>query len=155
MTINDLCRTAYEASCASGWHENDPKPGDAGYIDRQVAKHMLIVTEVAEATEAIRDHKPDFYVIWEGNEVEPDGSINRLNSGNISLPDRKPIPKNLDYWEESLGIAKPEGEAVELADALIRIADLAGSRGWDMEAIIRAKLAYNATRGHRHGGKTI
>ena len=48
---------------------------------------------------------------------------------------------------------KPEGEAVELADALIRIADYFGLKGWDLEGIVKLKMEYNKTRPHRHGGK--
>ena len=46
---------------------------------------------------------------------------------------------------------KPEGYAIELADAVIRIADLCGYMGIDLEAAIREKMAYNATRPHKHG----
>ena len=49
---------------------------------------------------------------------------------------------------------KPEGEAVELVDVIIRIADYFGHRGWmDMEDVIKAKMEYNETRPHRHGDK--
>lgn len=48
---------------------------------------------------------------------------------------------------------KPEGEAVELADAIIRIADYFGHKGWNLEKVIKAKMAYNETRPHRHGDK--
>lgn len=42
-------------------------------------------------------------------------------------------------------------EEVELADALIRIFDLAGEEGYDLEGAYREKLAYNATRAdHTH-----
>jgi NTP pyrophosphatase (non-canonical NTP hydrolase) len=40
---------------------------------------------------------------------------------------------------------------VELADAVIRIADLAEAEGVDLAAIILAKMAYNETRPYRHG----
>jgi len=50
---------------------------------------------------------------------------------------------------------KPEGEAVELGDAIIRILDYAQRNGWDMEDIIHKKMAYNKTRPYRHGGKTV
>lgn len=49
---------------------------------------------------------------------------------------------------------KPEGIAVELADVVIRIADLCGQYGWDLEEAIVEKLAYNSTRPYRHGGKS-
>lgn len=46
---------------------------------------------------------------------------------------------------------KPTGFEIEIADAVIRIADLAGSIGVDLEFCIKAKMAYNQTREYRHG----
>lgn len=48
---------------------------------------------------------------------------------------------------------KPEGFGVELADAVIRIADLCGYLGIDLEQLIEQKMAYNASRPHKHGRK--
>lgn len=48
---------------------------------------------------------------------------------------------------------KPEGYATELADAVIRIADLCGWMDIDLEAVIREKMRYNATRPYKHGKK--
>ena len=42
---------------------------------------------------------------------------------------------------------------VELADAVIRIADMAAHLGWDLGGAIDAKMAHNQTRPQRHGGK--
>jgi NTP pyrophosphatase (non-canonical NTP hydrolase) len=50
---------------------------------------------------------------------------------------------------------KPEGMAIELADVIIRIFDLAESLGLDIEEALRAKHSFNVSRSHRHGGKTI
>lgn len=50
---------------------------------------------------------------------------------------------------------KPEGFAVELADAVIRIMDLCQFLGLDLLGAIRLKSGYNDTRSHRHGGKII
>lgn len=41
----------------------------------------------------------------------------------------------------------------ELADVCIRIFDLCGSRGIDLETAILAKMEYNKTRTYKHGGK--
>lgn len=49
--------------------------------------------------------------------------------------------------------AKPEGFPIELADAVIRIADLCGELGIDLEEAIRIKHEYNKTRPYRHGKK--
>jgi len=48
---------------------------------------------------------------------------------------------------------KPEGLAIELADTVIRIADIFGYYGLDMQRAVDIKMAYNRTRPHRHGGK--
>ena len=50
---------------------------------------------------------------------------------------------------------KPEGFPIEIADAVIRLFDLAGLAGIDLGKAMREKLRYNASRGHKHGGKTI
>lgn len=52
-------------------------------------------------------------------------------------------------------LAKPEGVPSELADVIIRVLDFANTWGIDLGAAVDEKLAYNATRGHRHGGKAI
>jgi NTP pyrophosphatase (non-canonical NTP hydrolase) len=52
--------------------------------------------------------------------------------------------------EKIPGFSKAEEE---LADAIIRIADHCGLRGWDLAGAILAKHEYNKTRTYRHGGK--
>lgn len=105
MNIKEIQKEIHDMAKEKGWWDED----------RQVLGiHMLIVSEVAEASESWRNHEPYFYFDKKG---------------------------------------KPEGEAVELVDALIRILDYAGKMGWDMEKIIMAKMDFNATRPYRHGGK--
>lgn len=50
---------------------------------------------------------------------------------------------------------KPEGLVAELADAVIRIADICGHLGVDLEQAIQEKMAYNRTRPYKHGGKLL
>lgn len=49
---------------------------------------------------------------------------------------------------------KPEGLPSELADIVIRVADLCGALCIDLESTIIEKLNYNSrSRGHKHGKK--
>lgn len=48
---------------------------------------------------------------------------------------------------------KPEGFPSELADIAIRLFDVAGALGIDLDEAIVAKMRFNETRTHRHGGK--
>lgn len=50
---------------------------------------------------------------------------------------------------------KPEGIPAELADVVIRIADMCGLYEIDLAEAITVKMAYNSTRSHRHGNKVI
>ncbi|MEI7027135.1 hypothetical protein [Paenibacillus sp. y28] len=50
---------------------------------------------------------------------------------------------------------KPCGIPTELADVVIRIFDMCGYLGIDLEQAIRQKMVFNATRPVRHGGKVL
>ena len=60
--------------------------------------------------------------------------------------------KGIDNWIEN---GKPEGIAVELADAIIRILDLSEYFDFDMEQYILDKHEYNKSRPFWHGNKKI
>ncbi len=51
------------------------------------------------------------------------------------------------------GTQKPEGLAIELADVVIRVADLCGAMNIDLDKAILLKSAYNETRSFRHDNK--
>lgn len=95
-------------------------------------KLMLIVSEVAEAMEADRksrfsdwaDRLPPFM------DNVPQKEFNDLFEKNVK-----------DNFED------------ELADAAIRIFDLAFEMGIDLSWHIKQKVRYNASRPHMHGGK--
>jgi len=57
------------------------------------------------------------------------------------------------YTRESDG--KPEGFIFELADTVIRIADLCGELDLDLEEALILKMKFNQTRPYRHGNKKI
>lgn len=89
---------------------------------------MLIVSEVSEAMEADRK-----------NHYCSQKSVDYLNAVVWSESHFRDNIKNT--FED------------ELADACIRIFDLAHSRGIDLQWHIEAKMRYNATREHMHGKK--
>lgn len=71
------------------------------------------------------------------------------------------VSEAMEAWRSEYGCVpettfistKPEGWAVELADAIIRILDVCAYYQVDLEPIINRKMAYNRTRPYRHGGK--
>lgn len=65
---------------------------------------------------------------------------------------RKDHPVTLQFVTET---GKPEGLPSELADIVIRVADLCGHLGINLEEALEEKLAFNATRPRLHGGKLL
>lgn len=60
---------------------------------------------------------------------------------------RKGMANDHVYYENG----KPEGIPIELADALIRIADFCGRNNIDLEKAIETKHEYNVGRPYKHG----
>lgn len=81
------------------------------------------------------------------------GSLLALVHSEVSEALEAYRARELEAWTRVDG--KPEGVAAELADVVIRVADLAGYLGIDLGAAIRGKMEFNATRPHRHGGKNL
>lgn len=62
-------------------------------------------------------------------------------------------PDNALVWTDAEG--KPEGVAVEMVDAMIRILDYLASVHVDIDHILKLKMHYNRSRSYRHGGRTF
>lgn len=120
ITIEELVSRAYQHAKDKGFHDVE-QPASTN--------HMLMVTELAEATEEVRKDRPPIYAI---------------THKSIITADVKTI-KERDL--------KPEGEAIELADVVLRICDYFGNKGWDLEEVLKLKMYYNGTRSRMHGGK--
>jgi NTP pyrophosphatase (non-canonical NTP hydrolase) len=99
---------------------------------RSVAEHVaLITTEVGELYEAHRDG------------MLPHEFLYQHRGGEVSG-----YPEN---DERELG--KPMGIPSEMADILIRVANMAGEYNIDLSRAVEEKMAYNATRPRMHGRK--
>lgn len=89
-------------------------------IDRKL---LLVVSEVCEAQEELRDGKLP-------NEIYYLDEIQGLSTKG-----------------------KPCGFPVEIADTIIRLLDICGAFDIDIQSIIEEKLAYNKIRPAKHGRK--
>ena len=122
--------------------------------------------EVELAASALRNicHQAAFQAGWWGTESSGDPRANPMCFAQKLCLIHSEISEAMEADRKRLQdehlIHRP-GREVELADALIRICDLAGAYGLDLGGAVAEKLAYNATRlDHRpearaaSGGKT-
>lgn len=149
MSLSQWQKDIVEVNRANGWYD-DQSADEPEHVQsmRIIVEASLIASEAMELIEEIRDGHPVDYVYYSiGGEL-----VKRL-------PD---TPNGEMVWEEiESGIihtgvrAKPLGVLSELVDILIRTLDLSGKRNLDLSDMMEYKLQYNATRGHKHGGKAI
>lgn len=135
-SIAELSKQIHENAKAKGFWDKERNLGEM---------LMLIVSEVSEAMEADR----------EDNYYDPETKYRK----------RKDLTRNGAQWAFDIVDENPEAWSNwflaevknsfedELADAMIRILDLAYSRNIDLEWHIKAKMRYNSMREHMHGKK--
>ena len=101
---------------------------------------MLIVSEVAEAQEALRkNHYSDPSIV---EDLSRDLELDRTDE-EFSL-------KTL-AWKEKFQLIVKSSFEDEIADVAIRLFDLCGGMGIDLEKHIELKMKYNSLRGYKHG----
>jgi NTP pyrophosphatase (non-canonical NTP hydrolase) len=125
-SLNELRDKAFAYAEKQGFHERQMNLGE---------RLMLVVSELSEALEADRNFK------W----------APKIQAYNSTI-EGKPVEnkKELRNWyEENIRGTVEE----ELADAIIRLSDIAGVYGIDLDWHIVAKMAYNETRPYKHGKK--
>ena len=103
---------------------------------------LLIISEVSEATEALRkDHYADQSVV---ESLSHDIELDRT--------DEEFMLKAIN-WKTSFEQGVKSSFEDELADVAIRLFDLCGGLGVDLEKHIELKMMYNSMRGYKHGKK--
>lgn len=125
MKLNEYARAVHENAVAHGWY-------DDGIEFPEVA--ALIHSEISEALAEYREGNPLIY-------------------GCYGIPGA--VCEHAEECDkpENERTCKPEGLAVELCDAIMRILDYLAYMKVDVEAVLEAKHAYNLGRPYRHGGK--
>ncbi|NLI22267.1 MAG: hypothetical protein GX418_12085 [Clostridiales bacterium] len=135
--MNALAQEIHKNAVAHGWWDG---------AERKLPEIlMLIVSELAEALEEYRNGRPMLY--HECNALkEPCATTGE--GAERECKQFAGLEDDCVEWNP-----KPEGIAIELADAVIRILDYCGKANIDIEDAIRMKHEYNTTRPYRHGGK--
>lgn len=142
-----------EINEANGWYDKERTFGD------DVALLHSEVSELFEEFRAGADPRTNRYVlkVSPGSpvDIKLDGMLAEAEGpfGELTDPAFQGVIDQLRVEEPTA--FKPEGIPSEMADILIRLLDTAGRYGVNLDSAVREKLAYNRTRGHRHGGKVV
>jgi NTP pyrophosphatase (non-canonical NTP hydrolase) len=126
MSLNELRDKVFAYVEKQGFHERTMNLGE---------RLMLVVSELSEALDADRQD------CWAKKEL-----IGKAGCYYLSGV----VPENIKefYLENVKGTVEEE-----LADTIMRICDIAGVYGIDLDWHVAAKMAYNETRPHLHGKK--
>lgn len=124
--IRDMAAEVREVNEANGWFEENRTIGEG---------MALLHSEVSEAFEAWRKRGTDRYETT-------------THTGMCALFTQT-------HECDCGAVPKPDDYGSELADVLIRLLDQCDRDGVDLVAEFERKLAYNATRGYKHGGRAV
>lgn len=124
-TMNELSARVHQTALDKGWYD-----GGGRTFGEVIA---LMHSELSEALEDYR------------NGAAPESTWYEKKTDGERHISREQVDET---W-------KPCGIPSELADVVIRVMDACAYYGIDLDRAIQEKMAYNATRPHRHGGKTI
>ena len=127
MKINEISKEIHQNNIDKGFWE-DKETKNVGEL------LMLVVSELSEALEAHRKNK---HANITGFEMEKGYHVHgdKLN------------------FEESFQVHIKDTFEDEIADAVIRLFDVASGLDFDLEFFIRHKLDYNKTRPYKHNKK--
>lgn len=138
--INTYIEDAHKNAVNHGWWDKPKSEGDL---------LALLHSEISEVLEEHRDHRKP-------NETYFSGSVKVDQLGDVVMIAKSKIKGNkVRTVYGDIQCDKPEGIPSELADVVIRIFDMCGYYGIDLETAIIEKMMYNKTRPYKHGGKKL
>ena len=117
MFINEWVQKVHTTAKSKGWWET-PREDD------EICQ--LFVTEIAEASECARTGEPSIHF----------GELDSVNYAHAKLHTNKKVYRISDKGFDTP--MKPEGEAIELVDLLIRLGDYVGSKEWNLGDALNA-----------------
>lgn len=133
--LNRLARSIHNANKLKGFDVTTASIGQT---------LMLVVSELAEALEADRNGKErGMLSVFERD----------LDCARLKTSDFEGDNENCAWLKNRFETTIKDTFEDEIADTFIRLLDLCGGLGIDIEKHIELKLRYNATRSFKHGNK--
>ncbi|MDR2887689.1 MAG: hypothetical protein LBV26_06805 [Bacteroidales bacterium] len=134
MKLNELRDKIHENAKAKGFYNVENEVNQFGINNRTVIKHAFFAQKIAlihsEASEALEADRK-----------------RRYTPTNISLNG----PDFGDWSTQKFEILIKNTVEDELSDVIIRVLDLCGYLGIDVEKHVELKMRYNESRGYKHG----
>jgi NTP pyrophosphatase (non-canonical NTP hydrolase) len=127
MNINNLIELSHSTAKEKGFWDSE----------RNIPELlMLVVSELSEGLEALRkEHKSN-----------PD-TVSSLYNSYL----QEPYPMDAETFKTEFQNHVKNSFEDEIADTVIRLFDLCGGLGIDLETHILLKINYNKLRGYKHG----
>lgn len=158
--LNSLSASAHATARERGWYDE----GQAPSFIEQLA---LIHAEVSEALERYRNGEAIAAFSWKYAGPLPlvgwkwvDGDVLMYRTYDSEDAGYDPVRDGPAWKPATPEIARragfrvvPDGIPTELADIAIRLFDVCGNHGVDLDQAVAAKMEFNKSRGFRHGGK--
>lgn len=130
MEIRETQKKIYDNNVAKGfWPDEGRNVGEM---------LMLVVTELSEALEVHRKKKSDESLLVPTYKFETANDLLNADLGDGTYQ---------NFFERHI----KDSWGDELADAVIRLFDVAEGTGVDLTDHIKAKMEYNSRRPHKHG----
>lgn len=169
MTLTELQKEIFEINKANGWHDKVPS---------KLEQHALFHTEITEAYNEFISGKLE---TWYQPDGKPEGFYTELADVVIRILDYFSL-EGIEYFNNGrfeyrvckselnfiLSLHRLISQATEkvrlnrigvemerLYDIIPFIEVFLDANNQSLTDLITEKIAYNKTRGHRHGGKTI
>ncbi len=137
LDVNSLCLFAHHTASKKGFWDKEKEIGTV---------LMLIVSELGEACEA---HRKGKRTVWDNYFDE----YARLQESSKEVTTKELATFEQQAFTQAFQKHIKDTFEDELADTFIRLGDLCGKLGIDIDTHIRLKMRYNETRPRLHGKK--